>query len=632
MAVDNYIQELLYKIDEIPVEGLGTFLSYESPARINQENQSVEPPKKSVRFSPEIKGEQHYLISLVSERENASRQQAIEIIEEFVHDIRREVKHSFGYTIDGVGTFIEGNNEDLRFIPDPQANFNLETYGLTEVPLPAKNRTESVGSESFESKSSSTNEMPSITSPFSSASSSVVSSVSGLTGISDKDRYSSEPVSDFVNEKTNREKAEVSKETKEKEYAFEGNTNVEDESRNAFAGLDRSDSVVNEFADLDDDSFNDPVSTFKEEPVEETRSTLENIVEEKKVNLPVYEEPAYQEPVYQPSNIEEPIYEVPDIEETVKPSLSQTTSTNLEDDISTNLEDDIVEKTPANQISEPIVEAPILEETKEKRTVDAILEENMGNVAEDERESLPDPQQPEVESGGSSFGYWAVRLAPFLVIGLFAMMIFKIKQHEKSITTAETDRIGTVSETIATDNETVSTASSAESQTAETVGIEETPSTQVERTQAETGTTDSNDNNNNNNNAETVEQPVETRSNLNTGSTTAATNSRKNNTNTNRGTTGADATQSGKIVGSTKIQTQRSIPGGYYGVTNVFREAPNAQKHVRKLNNSGYSAFVVKHEGSYRSAVFLSKNKLEAKSALQNVKRNVNKDAWLMIN
>jgi len=140
MNINQYIKELLYKVDVVPVERLGTFKTYETPSRINQEANTIEPPRKAIRFTDEIEGEVNHLLTYIQQKENITFDQAKYKINDFVEAIKAEVKHNFGYTIDGVGTFIEGNQDDVRFIPDPQANFNLATYGLTATPLPKKSQ------------------------------------------------------------------------------------------------------------------------------------------------------------------------------------------------------------------------------------------------------------------------------------------------------------------------------------------------------------------------------------------------------------------------------------------------------------------------------------------------------------
>lgn len=136
MSVNRYIKEMLYKVDVLPIERLGTFTTYETPSRINQEANTIEPPRKAIRFKDDIEGEVNHLLTYIQEKDNVTLEQAKYTLNEFVDAIKQEVKHNFGYTIDGVGTFIEGNSDDVRFIPDPQANFNLATYGLTPTPLP----------------------------------------------------------------------------------------------------------------------------------------------------------------------------------------------------------------------------------------------------------------------------------------------------------------------------------------------------------------------------------------------------------------------------------------------------------------------------------------------------------------
>ena len=128
----------MFQLDKVAIKDLGTFVTYQTPARINEDKQIIEPPRKGVRFSEKKETDEEYFTTFLSEKENLSRVQAVELVEKYVDNIKKEVLQNIGYTIEGVGTFIEGANDNLRFIADPKANFSTQTYGLPEVELPKK--------------------------------------------------------------------------------------------------------------------------------------------------------------------------------------------------------------------------------------------------------------------------------------------------------------------------------------------------------------------------------------------------------------------------------------------------------------------------------------------------------------
>lgn len=136
--IDQYLKELLFQIDKVAINGLGTFNTFQTPARINEEQQVIEPPRKGVRFAADTNSDEDYFTTFLSEKENLTRVQSLNLIEDYVKNIRKEVIQNIGYTIEGVGTFIEGANQELRFIADPKANFSTQSYGLKEVELPER--------------------------------------------------------------------------------------------------------------------------------------------------------------------------------------------------------------------------------------------------------------------------------------------------------------------------------------------------------------------------------------------------------------------------------------------------------------------------------------------------------------
>ena len=139
MNLDKYIKDLLFQLDRVTVKGLGTFITYTTNALINDKEKLIEPPRKAVSFSKDMDVDPDIFTTFVSEKENISSEYVSGEIVKYVQTIKEDVLSNKGYTILGVGTFLkEKVGADFRFIPDPRANFNQDTFGLPSVGLPKK--------------------------------------------------------------------------------------------------------------------------------------------------------------------------------------------------------------------------------------------------------------------------------------------------------------------------------------------------------------------------------------------------------------------------------------------------------------------------------------------------------------
>lgn len=141
------IVELLFQRDSIILPGFGEFMTVPRPAGFISGNR-ISPPSKSVSFNPSVKANDYVLARYLAEKENISISQGNDLIRTFVQEISEELETRKNLNLTGLGKFILDAQNSLSFLPDPSANFQSSTFGLTATDLEGTSEPEEVtGSE-----------------------------------------------------------------------------------------------------------------------------------------------------------------------------------------------------------------------------------------------------------------------------------------------------------------------------------------------------------------------------------------------------------------------------------------------------------------------------------------------------
>lgn len=141
MDIAKHIQQLLYTNDSVVVPDLGVFLTKYLPSSIDERNNIIEPPRKTLKFEGNDRVEDDLLVEHIAAQETISTLHARDEVERFVRELKNEVKANNQAELEGIGTFIMDSNRQLGFSASPTANFNKDTFGLTPTELPEKQTT-----------------------------------------------------------------------------------------------------------------------------------------------------------------------------------------------------------------------------------------------------------------------------------------------------------------------------------------------------------------------------------------------------------------------------------------------------------------------------------------------------------
>jgi nucleoid DNA-binding protein len=132
-TVQNHIKELLFEQDCVVIPDFGGFITNFDCAKINSTNRFIAPPQKWLAFNALLKNDDGLLSNYISKEENISLSQASLKIKTFVEDTKKYLRFDNTYSIDGLGTFSQNDEEKIQFQPKPTNNFYSESFGLENV-------------------------------------------------------------------------------------------------------------------------------------------------------------------------------------------------------------------------------------------------------------------------------------------------------------------------------------------------------------------------------------------------------------------------------------------------------------------------------------------------------------------
>ncbi len=132
MEIIRYISELLLLRESVILPGFGEFKAIPKKPGANSDG-NLTPPGKSVSFNPTVKANDYVLARHIAERENIPISHGNEKLREFVGRISGELEKTGNFSFNGIGTFFLDSFNSMTFNPDPEANFDMTTYGLGKV-------------------------------------------------------------------------------------------------------------------------------------------------------------------------------------------------------------------------------------------------------------------------------------------------------------------------------------------------------------------------------------------------------------------------------------------------------------------------------------------------------------------
>lgn len=135
MEINKYIIELLYQSDRVTLPGFGSLIAVYQPAKLDNEKNLIFPPKKKIKFDAGLKADDRKLLQIISIKEQLSEDEAREKIDQYIENIKQEIKKSRKYVFDKIGKLIELEDGELVLEPYDELSFLYDALGLKPVEL-----------------------------------------------------------------------------------------------------------------------------------------------------------------------------------------------------------------------------------------------------------------------------------------------------------------------------------------------------------------------------------------------------------------------------------------------------------------------------------------------------------------
>lgn len=137
MKVSKYISQLLHHHECVILPDFGGFVSNYQSARIDNVNNTFYPPRKDVLFNKQLTKNDGLLINYMAQLEGIEYLESKKIVVGFVKASFEKLKSGHRLVFEDIGTFYYNEHRLLQFEPDLNANFLLDSYGLSSIHLPA---------------------------------------------------------------------------------------------------------------------------------------------------------------------------------------------------------------------------------------------------------------------------------------------------------------------------------------------------------------------------------------------------------------------------------------------------------------------------------------------------------------
>lgn len=140
MNLDNHISDLLYKHDCVIVADFGGFVANYRPAFLHPAHHTISPPSKKVAFNSNLTNNDGLLANYVAFKLNISYSEACKIIKKFKDDCIDLMNTGERLHLNKVGVLYLDVERNIQFIPDANANYSLQSFGLSTVHTPVIKR------------------------------------------------------------------------------------------------------------------------------------------------------------------------------------------------------------------------------------------------------------------------------------------------------------------------------------------------------------------------------------------------------------------------------------------------------------------------------------------------------------
>jgi nucleoid DNA-binding protein len=140
MNLEQAIGELLFHHDCVIIPGFGGFVTNYRPAQVHPTQHTFTAPSKSIVFNRSLKNNDGLLANHLVQVNHLNYLQACQQISEYTATCVTTLHSGKKIVIDGIGTLFHDIEKNIQFVPDPETNYLLDSFGLTTVQSPSIKR------------------------------------------------------------------------------------------------------------------------------------------------------------------------------------------------------------------------------------------------------------------------------------------------------------------------------------------------------------------------------------------------------------------------------------------------------------------------------------------------------------
>ncbi|MEN7549154.1 SPOR domain-containing protein [Rapidithrix thailandica] len=133
--IEEYFKRALAQYEKVLIPGLGTFTSYPTGAKFDEEDKIISPPDVAIDFSPDTLalGAKSLTDFIAESSEDADYTNIESHIADFVFQVKEALDAEGYYEVEGLGLLKKTVEGDIRFDKDEDVNLNVESYGLPKL-------------------------------------------------------------------------------------------------------------------------------------------------------------------------------------------------------------------------------------------------------------------------------------------------------------------------------------------------------------------------------------------------------------------------------------------------------------------------------------------------------------------
>ena len=133
MRLEQHISQLLYRYPCVMVPGFGAFLTEFISAQLHVNSHTFSPPKKVVSFNVNINNNDGLLANHIALEENITYETAVKFINVQVSEWKSLLNNHEVLYLNPIGHIRLNTEGGLVFKPFETTNYNLNSFGLSEV-------------------------------------------------------------------------------------------------------------------------------------------------------------------------------------------------------------------------------------------------------------------------------------------------------------------------------------------------------------------------------------------------------------------------------------------------------------------------------------------------------------------